>query len=338
MRKNINFDESKNENLKQLKTTKNEKINGKSKREKVDPLIGMGVLAFIGAVAAVAGYTEDLESVVGSQSNPNSQVQLAPQMKYPHRLFNKAISGEPLSNAMAAAVGAVVAYSVGNYFDIFFITEIVIGALAATAIHVVLSTTSFFGRISSQSRFKQPLYMDVFKSNIPTIAAYAFMTTACVLMISYLMTGVLEFRIPIPIMAFILGITVGSIGSSVGDIQYGAERQFQNIEFGAGVNAAYSGNIVRKAESGLRSGADNSWFSSKFGAPTTGLAFSAVLFLTSWIVLLFNPEWGTGIGWFGVIAGILFILLTVYINRKIEKAARKKFGPYREEEKTEIVE
>jgi len=218
----------------------------------VDPLIGMGVLAFIGAVAAVAGYTEDMESVVGSQSNPNSQVQLAPQMKYPHRLFNKAISGEPLSNAMAATVGAVVAYSIGTYFDIFFITEIIIGALAATAVHVVLSATSFFGRIASQSRFKQPLYMDVFKSNIPTIAAYAFMTTACVLMIAYLMIGVLEFRIPIPIMAFILGITVGSIGSSVGDIQYGAERLFQNIEFGAGVNAAYSGNIVRKAESGLR--------------------------------------------------------------------------------------
>jgi N5-methyltetrahydromethanopterin:coenzyme M methyltransferase subunit E len=304
----------------------------------MDPLIGMGVLAIVGAVAAVAGYTEDLESVIGSQSNPNSQVQLAPQMKYPHRLFNKAISGEPLSNAMAAAVGAVVAYSVGNSFDISLITEIVIGSTAAMGIHIILSATSFFGRISSQSRFKQPLYMDVFKSNIPTIAAYAFMTTACVLIISYLMSDVLEFGIPIPIMAFILGITVGSIGSSVGDIHYGAERQFQNIEFGAGVNAAYSGNIVRTSEAGYRTGADNSWFSSKFGGPTTGLAFSAVLFLTSWLVLLFNPEWGNAIGWFGVIAGILLIILIFAMNRMLEKSARKKFGPYREEEKTEIVE
>ena len=304
----------------------------------MDPMVGMGVLAFVGVVAAIAGYTEDLESVVGSQSNPNSQVQLAPQMKYPHRLFNKAISGEPLSNAMAATVGAVIAYSVGNSFDLFFITEIIIGSVFAMMIHVVLSATSFFGRLSSQSRFKQPIYIDVFKSNIPVIAAYAFMTTACVLIIAYLMNGVLGFEIPIPIMAFILGISVGSIGSSVGDIQYGAERQFQNIEFGAGINAAYSGNIVRKAESGLRSGMDNSWFSSKFGGPTTGIAFSAVLFMTSWIVFLFNPAWGNTIGWFGVIAGILFIIFTIIANRMFEKSARNKFGPYRDEEKTEIAE
>ena len=42
--------------------------------------------------------TEDLESDVGSQSNPNSQVQLGPQMGNIHRYFNKAISGEPVRN------------------------------------------------------------------------------------------------------------------------------------------------------------------------------------------------------------------------------------------------
>ncbi|MDL2260758.1 tetrahydromethanopterin S-methyltransferase subunit E [Methanimicrococcus sp. OttesenSCG-928-J09] len=303
----------------------------------MDPLIGMGVLALIGAAAAVAGYTEDLESVVGSQSNPNSQVQLAPQMKYPHRLFNKAISGEPLSNGLAAVVGAVVASSF-SFTGLSTLTLIVIGSLAAMLIHMILSTTSFFGRIASQSRFKQPIYMDVFKDNLPVIAAYAFMTTACVLIICTLMTSFLEILLPIPLLAFILGITVGSIGSSVGDIQYGAERLYQNLEFGSGINAAYSGNIVRKAESGIRSGIDNSWFSSKFGGPTTGLAFAGVLFMTSWITVLFNPEWGNAVGWLGFIAGILFIAATIFINRKLETSARRNFGPYREEEKTEIVE
>lgn len=304
----------------------------------MDPLIGMGVLALVGAVAAIAGYTEDLESVVGSQSNPNSQVQLAPQMKYPHRLFNKAISGEPLSNGLAAVVGAVIAVSLEYYADLSLITVIVLGSIAAMLIHMVLAATSFFGRIASQSRFKQPIYMDVFKTNLPVIAAYAFMTTACILIICYLMVSYLDIQIPIPLLALILGITVGSVGSSVGDIQYGAERLYQNLEFGSGVNAAYSGNIVRKAESGLRSGIDNVWFSSKFGGPTTGIAFAAVLFMTSWIIVLFNPEWGSAVGWFGIAAGVLFIAAAVVINRYIEKSARRNFGPYREEEKTEMVE
>lgn len=304
----------------------------------MDPLIGMGVLALIGAVAAIAGYTEDLESVVGSQSNPNSQVQLAPQMRYPHRLFNKAISGEPLSNALAATIGAVIVVSLSQISELSVITLIVAGSVAAMIIHIIISTTSFFGRIASQSRFKQPLYMDVFKANIPVIAAYAFMTTACVLIICCLLETYLDVPIPIPILAFILGITVGSIGSSVGDIQYGAERLYQNLEFGSGINAAYSGNIVRAAESGTRSGIDNSWFSSKFGGPTTGIAFAAVLFMTSWLTVLFNPEWGGAVGWLGLAAGILFIIMTIFMNRILEKSARRKFGPYREEEKTEVIE
>ncbi|WNY23946.1 hypothetical protein MmiHf6_12700 [Methanimicrococcus hongohii] len=304
----------------------------------MDPLIGMGVLALVGAVAAIAGFTEDLESVVGSQSNPNSQVQLAPQMKYPHRLFNKAISGEPLSNGLAAVVGAVIAVSLETYFNFSILTLIVIGSTAAMFIHTVLATTSYFGRIASQSRFKQPIYMDVFKTHIPIIAAYAFMTTACILIICFLMSNYLEIWVPIPLLALILGITVGSIGSSVGDIQYGAECLYQNLEFGSGVNAAYSGNIVRKSESGIRSGIDNAWFSSKFGGPTTGIAFAAVLFMTSWITVLFNPEWGSIVGWFGIAAGILFIAAMIILNRYLEKSARRSFGPYREEEKTEMTE
>ncbi|WNY27730.1 tetrahydromethanopterin S-methyltransferase subunit E [Methanolapillus ohkumae] len=303
----------------------------------MDPFIGLGVLAIIGAAAAIAGWSEDLESDVGSQSNPNSQVQLAPQMGYPHRLFNKAISGEPLSNAMMCTVGAVMAVIFMNVLGFTAVFSIAGGAFVAAMVHGMLSTTSFMGRIASQKRFKQPFYKDIWRSHLPVIMSYAFLTTVFVLIISYLMIVYLKTPIPLPIIALILGISAGSIGSSIGDIHYGAERLFQNMEFGAGVNASYSGNIVRKAESGVRTGFDNVWFCSKFGGPATGLTFSIVLFTTSWIILVFSPEYGNLIGWLGVGTGLLITIFLFAANRILEKAARKKYGPYRED-KTEVTE
>ena len=61
----------------------------------MDP-VTLGVVALMGAVATIGGAAEDLESDIGSQSNPNSQVQLAPQMGHLHRMINKAASGEPV--------------------------------------------------------------------------------------------------------------------------------------------------------------------------------------------------------------------------------------------------
>ena len=58
----------------------------------MDP-VTLGVVALMGAVATIGGAAEDLESDIGSQSNPNSQVQLAPQMGHLHRMINKATSG-----------------------------------------------------------------------------------------------------------------------------------------------------------------------------------------------------------------------------------------------------
>ena len=56
----------------------------------MDPqmMVELGALTIVGGAALIAGIAEDLESDVGSQSNPNSQVQLAPQMGYLHRLYN----------------------------------------------------------------------------------------------------------------------------------------------------------------------------------------------------------------------------------------------------------
>ena len=297
----------------------------------MEPLMGMGVLALMGAAATIAGTTEDLESDVGSQSNPNSQVQLAPQMMYPHRIYNKAISGEPPSNALICAIGGTVA-SVLMTASLSVIFAIAIGALVATAVHGTYCITAYMGRTASQKRFRQPIYLDILRSHTPVMMGYAFITTFCILVVSYIMVAVLAHPFPLTLLAFIWGITVGAIGSSTGDVHYGAEREFQNVEFGSGLNAANSGNIVRKAESGLRNGIDNSWFCAKFGGPVTGLAFGMTVFLSGWVTAVFNPATSLTMGWLSVTAGVILVLLMIIWNRKIEVAARKAFGPYKEEE------
>jgi tetrahydromethanopterin S-methyltransferase subunit E len=297
----------------------------------MEPLMGMGVLALMGAAATIAGTTEDLESDVGSQSNPNSQVQLAPQMMYPHRIYNKAISGEPPSNALICAIGGTVA-SVLMTASLSVIFAIAIGALVATAVHGTYCITAYMGRTASQKRFRQPIYLDILRSHTPVMMGYAFITTFCILVVSYIMVAVLAHPFPLTLLAFIWGITVGAIGSSTGDVHYGAEREFQNVEFGSGLNAANSGNIVRKAESGLRNGIDNSWFCAKFGGPVTGLAFGMTVFLSGWVTAVFNPALSLTMGWLSVAAGVILVLLMIIWNRKIEVAARKAFGPYKEEE------
>jgi tetrahydromethanopterin S-methyltransferase subunit E len=297
----------------------------------MEPLTGMGVLALMGAAATIAGASEDLESDVGSQSNPNSQVQLAPQMMYPHRIHSKAVSGEPPSNALICAVGGTTA-SVLIGTGASAALALVIGAIVAAAIHGTYSTTAYMGRSASQKRFKQPVYLDVIRSHLPVIMGYAFITTFCILVVSYLMATVLAHPFPLPLLAFIWGITVGAIGSSTGDVHYGAERQFQNVEYGSGLNAANSGNIVRKAESGLRNGIDNSWFCAKFGGPVTGLAFGMTVFLSGWVTAVFDPSRGDAIGWVSVLAGVIIVLILILWNRNMEVAARAAYGTYKEDE------
>ncbi|MDF1533913.1 MAG: tetrahydromethanopterin S-methyltransferase subunit E [Methanosarcinaceae archaeon] len=298
----------------------------------MEPLIGMGVLALMGAAATVAGASEDLESDVGSQSNPNSQVQLAPQMMYPHRIYNKAISGEPPSNALMCAIGGTTASVLMTAYSMSPLFAIAMGALFAAIVHGSYSISAFLGRPASQKRFKQPVYLDVLRSHTPVIMGYSYITTFCILVVSYLMIAVLGHPFPLPLLAFIWGITVGAIGSSTGDVHYGAEREFQNVEFGAGLNAANSGNIVRTAESGLRNGIDNSWFCAKFGGPVTGIAFGMTVFLSGWVTTVFNPAVSLTMGWLSVVAGVILVLIMIIWNRKIEVAARAAFGPYKEDE------
>lgn len=294
----------------------------------MDPLIGMGALALMGAAATIAGASEDLESDIGSQSNPNSQVQLAPQMMYPHRIFNKAISGEPPSNALMCTIGATVAH-VLMQIGASAILAITLGSLLACMVHGTYSATAHLGRTASQKRFKQPIYLDMMRAHLPAIMGYSFITTFCILIVSYLMVTTFSHPFPFVLIAFIWGITIGAIGSSTGDVHYGAEREFQNVEFGSGLNTANSGKIVRKSESGLRSSMDNSWFCAKFGGPVTGIAFGMTVFLSTWLTTVFDVTKGTVAVWQSIIAGVVMVAILTIYNRKMEVDARKMFGPYK---------
>jgi tetrahydromethanopterin S-methyltransferase subunit E len=284
----------------------------------------MAILAFMGALATIAGCLEDLESDVGSQSNPNSQVQLAPQMGLLHRIYNKAISGEPISNGLSAVIGGTVTTVLLNA-KFFSITAIALGALVAALIYGIFATTSYAGRIASQSRFKQPLYMDIMRYTTPSIIAHNFIVCFCLVAIAYIQYTILGYPFSIPFLALIWGISVGAIGSSVGDVHYGGEREFQNREFGCGLNTALSGRIVRRAESGLRNSIDNVWFCAKFGGPATGIALGLTVFLSSW------PTTIWGYTWTAMFVGVIILAVMTVLNRLVEINVKNAYGPYKED-------
>lgn len=297
----------------------------------LDLTMSMAILALMGALATIAGCLEDLESDVGSQSNPNSQVQLAPQMGFLHRIYNKAISGEPISNGLSAVIcGTVTSVLLDAKF--YPLTSIVIGAITAAVIYGIFSTTSFAGRVASQTRFKQPLYMDIMRYTTPSIIGHNFVVNFCLVSIAYIQYEVLGYPFTIPFLALIWGISVGAIGSSVGDVHYGGEREFQNREFGCGLNTALSGRIVRRAESGLRNSIDNVWFCAKFGGPATGIGLGLTVFLSSWPTTLFSYTW-KAIG-----LGILIVILFILLNRLLEINVRNTYGPYKEDKNNKETE
>ncbi len=290
----------------------------------LDLTMSMAILALLGALATIAGCIEDLESDVGSQSNPNSQVQLAPQMNFLHRIFNKAISGEPISNGLSAVTGGVITSVLLNA-KFYPLTAIVVGAFIAAVIYGIFATTAYAGRVASQTRFKQPLYMDIMRYTTPSIIGHNFIVCFCLVAIAYIQFAILGYPFSIPFLALIWGISVGAIGSSVGDVHYGGEREFQNREFGCGLNTALSGRIVRKAESGLRNSIDNVWFCAKFGGPATGIGLGLTVFFSSWPTNIF------GYTWKAMIAGTLIVFVMVIINRLIEIQVKNAYGPYKEE-------
>ena len=131
----------------------------------MDP-ITLGVVALMGAVATIGGAADDIESDIGSQSNPNSQVQLAPQMGHLHRMINKAASGEPVAYGVWCGVAGSIAYvlmTLGITNDLFAIAA---GSCVAAFVHSIYTITAHMGRIVGQSQFEQPLFMDVLTQSL----------------------------------------------------------------------------------------------------------------------------------------------------------------------------
>jgi tetrahydromethanopterin S-methyltransferase subunit E len=294
----------------------------------MDPnmIAGLGIVALMGAAATIAGAAEDLESDVGSMSNPNSQVQLAPQMGNLHRMFNKAVSGEPVQMGTWAGIAGSVAFVLIGSLNLPVIMSIAGGAAIAALVHAAFATTSHLGRIVSQSQFNQPLFMDVVTQHLGPIAGHGFIVTFCIVGLSYLMTLPIQgFAHPfaLPFLAVLWGITIGAIGSSTGDVHYGAEREYQTYPFGGGIPVAIHGDITRKAELGARNSIDVVYFCAKYGGPVTGFCFGLIVFLSFWTTIVFGA-----VG--GVVVGLLIVILLIILNNRVEVFARNKYGPYNE--------
>jgi len=223
----------------------------------------------------------------------------------------------------------MVAYTLITAFQMPALFALVVGASVAALFNGVFAMSAYFGRNSSQKRFNQWVYLDIVRYTTPSIMAHAWITSFCIATISYIMVYMLPTRhpFPMPIIALIWGLAVGAIGSSVGDIHYGGEREFQNRQFGCGLNTMLSGQIVRKAEAGLRNSIDNAWFCTKFGGPATGMGFGLTVFLDNWRTTVFDPVTQAA---FAIAMGIFFIIVMVVYSNYIERSARRKYGPYPE--------
>jgi tetrahydromethanopterin S-methyltransferase subunit E len=287
-------------------------------------LLGVGVTALAGALATVAGAAEDTESNIGSQGDPNSQVQLAPQMGYIHRIYNKAVSGEPPAYGLWVTIGAGVAWAF-MATGMNPVLAIVIASALAIFVQGVYAATAYLGRTSSLAKFEQPVYIDLLKSVTSVTMAHAFVAVFTTVSMCYLLNAALGHPFPLPLLAIVWGIALGAAGSATGNPFYGKERQYQSQMFGAGVPISASGNIVRYAEAGQRSSLDNGWFTAKLGGPASGVCFGLIVFLELWRTVLFEEAVG---GWGAIIVGVIIILIFMIIDRYIETWARKNYGPY----------
>ncbi|WOX58164.1 tetrahydromethanopterin S-methyltransferase subunit E [Methanoculleus receptaculi] len=287
-------------------------------------VFGIGITALAGALATIAGAAEDTESDIGSQGDPNSQVQLAPQMGYVHRIFNKAIAGEPPAYGLWVALGAGLAWAF-MAMQINPILAIVLGSALAVFVQGVYATTAYLGRTASLSKFEQPVYVDILKSMTTVTMAHAFVAIFATVTVCHLMNSALGHPFPLPLLGLVWGIALGAAGSATGNPFYGKERQYQNQAFGAGVPIAASGNIVRYAEAGQRNSIDNGFFSAKLGGPASGICFGLIVFFELWRTVVFEP---VAAGWGAILVGVVVILIFAIIDRYIEVWARKTFGPY----------
>ena len=128
---------------------------------------------------------------------------------------------------------------------------------------------------------------------------------------------------PLPLLAVLWGITIGAIGSSTGDVHYGAESEYQKFDYGGGTPVAIQGDIVTKAPIGAKNSIDVGNFCAKYGGPLTGFCFGLIVFVSFWITVVFGA-----IG--GQIVGLIIVAGLIAGNYFLEKSTRARFGPYEE--------
>ena len=239
-----------------------------------------------------------------------SQVQLAPQMGHLHRMINKAASGEPVAYGVWCGVAGAIAALVMS-LGMMPIIAIAMGACVAAFVHAIYTVTSHMGRIVGQSQFEQPLFMDVLTQSLGPIVGHGFITSFCIVGISYLMTipinGTPLHVFPIPLLAMLC-----------------AESEYQKFEFGGGTPVAIQGDIVTKAPLGAKNSMDVVNFCAKFGGPLTGFCFGLVVFFSFWNTVVFGI-------YGGIIVGIIIIILLTILNDRLELFARNQYGPYEED-------
>jgi len=281
------------------------------------PLLG-AVLA--GLLAFLAGIFEDSESNAGSASNPNSQVQLAPQIGHRHRYFNKAISGEPPANALWATVAATIAVLLVGRLEVSLYSVVfssVVGALVSTVLLGFYGVFAHLSRVASMKTFKQPLYWDALLSALSLDLSLGFLTALFLTMLSFAVGMLVGSPFSIPLIALMLGITLGSIGSGTGDIHYGAERLYQHYIFGSGIPIEKQGDIDVKGEYGYRNSVDTPYFTLRFGAVVTALAFGMLIFLDS-----LSRVFDFAGAWTSVIVELVFIAVLLTLTVYLEKYTR----------------
>ena len=67
------------------------------------------------------------------------------------------------------------------------------GSCVAAFVHAIYTVTSHMGRIVGQSQFEQPLFMDVLTQSLGPIVGHGFITSFCIVGISYLICNNLAF-------------------------------------------------------------------------------------------------------------------------------------------------
>ncbi|WP_455645317.1 tetrahydromethanopterin S-methyltransferase subunit E [Methanosphaera sp.] len=288
----------------------------------MDIIYNLSLVILMSFFAIIAGIFEDLESDVASTSNPNSQVQLAPQVGNLHKLFNRAVSGEPLLVGTMAVIAGAIA-QVLLTLNQHLLVVLVVSTGIATGIQVIFSITSYMGRITSQALYNQPLFMDVLYKHVPTAAAHAFINLFSITVVSYIMVYMLTPSIPLtlPIVSLLLGLSLGSIGSAVGDIHYGAEKLYQHHKYGSGIPVSTNGDITTKEALGSRNSIDVVNFCSKFAGPLTGLCFGIIIFLNFWIFLVFNVSTA-------LIVSCILVIGIMILNYILERKSRSNYGKY----------